>query len=368
VNVCLDARKLWDSGIGTYIRGLLEGMADLEKSPHWDFILRPDAVLPAGVRSQTERIMTSSAGNYSVAELFIISRLANRCGSDLFHAPHYVIPVRLNLPLVATVHDLIHLKFPQYFSPIQRAYARWMLGRVGHNAKFILTVSQHSKQDLVNALHIPPEKIVVTYSGVSRRYFQAVSQEAVGGFRKQYGLSKDYLLYIGNLKPHKNVSGLIESWNRLPDSIRPPLVILGSHTDQYPELVRQTRELGRSKEITFRADMPDENMLLLHHGAAAYVQPSWYEGFGSPPLEAMACGRPVAVSNRASLPEIAGPAALMFDPGDREQMTTALQRLLTDSQLRADLVQKGLLRAREFDWPLIASRTLEVYRKALGEL
>lgn len=367
MKVCLDARKLWDSGIGTYIRGLLEGAGEVETSPTWDFILRPGAQLPPGSKLDTRQILICNAGNYSLGELFSIARLGNGSGADLFHAPHYVIPVGLKVPLVATVHDLIHLALPQYFSPMQRAYARWMLGRVGSRARFILTVSQHSRQDLIRILKIPAEKIVVTYSGVSRRYFQAIPEQESAQFRAQYKLPGSYLLYIGNLKAHKNVSGLIEAWNRLPDSLRPPLVILGAPCDQYELLVRRVRELHREEEVFFRADLPSEVMPHLHRSAAAYVQPSWYEGFGSPPLEAMACGRPVAVSNRTALPEIAGPAALVFDPADPDQMTASLLRLLSDSALREELSRKGPPRAREFDWAVIAARTLEVYRRALDE-
>jgi glycosyltransferase involved in cell wall biosynthesis len=365
VRVCLDARKLYDSGIGTYIRGVLEGAAELEAAPQWKFILKSGLALPSSWHVPSAQIQFTGAKNYSLGEVFHLARLGNSSGADLFHAPHYVIPLGLKLPLVVTVHDLIHLALPQYFSRLQRAYARWMLGRVRRNATLIITVSQYSRQDLIRRLGISPDKIVVTYSGVSRRYFQEVAEEQLLQFRSEYGLPPEYLLYIGNLKPHKNVSGLIEAWHRLPDSIRPPLVIVGAQTDQYPLLLRRAAELRRDKEIFFLADLPGSIMPHLHRSAAAYVQPSWYEGFGSPPLEAMACRVPTAVSNRTALPEITGGAALVFDPGHSEEMTFALQRLLTDTALREDLSTRGPQRAREFDWAVIAARTLEVYRRVL---
>jgi glycosyltransferase involved in cell wall biosynthesis len=367
VRVCLDARKLWDSGIGTYIRGLLEGMAGLEDRPEWDFILKPGTALPEGDRSRIHQTYFSSAGNYSIAELFNISRIANATRAELFHAPHYVIPVGLKIPLVVTIHDLIHLVMPQYFSPVQRAYARWMLGRVARRAKVILTVSQHSKQDIVNVVGVSPDKIVVTYSGVFKRYFEKISDEQLIRFRVDFNLPTSYLLYIGNLKPHKNVSGLIESWRRLPNSLRPPLVILGPKNDEYPALMRQVQDLRMNGKITFLENLPNKFMPCLFRSATAYVQPSWYEGFGSPPLEAMAVGLPVAVSNRGSLPEIAGPAALIFDPDQPDEMVAVLEKLLADSSLRRDLIDKGRKRAEQFTWERIAQRTLEVYCRVCEE-
>jgi glycosyltransferase involved in cell wall biosynthesis len=365
VKVCLDARKLYDSGIGTYIRGVLEGAVGLEAAPQWNFILKAGEMLPPSLAAPAVRLQYSAAKNYSLGEIFTLARLGNRSRADLYHAPHYVIPMGLKLPLVVTVHDLIHLAMPQYFSSLQRAYARWMLGRVGKSAAQVITVSQYSRQDLIHRLGFPPDKIAVTYSGVSRRYFQDIPEDQLFQFRSDYGLPPEYLLYIGNLKPHKNVSGLIEAWNRLPDSVRPALVILGTRTDQYLRLRYRTAELGREKEIFFLSDLPSEVMPHLHRGAAAYVQPSWYEGFGSPPLEAMACSRPTAVSNRTALPEITGGAALIFDPGKPEEMTSALLRLLTDTTLREDLSTRGPQRAQEFDWAVIAARTLDVYCHAL---
>jgi glycosyltransferase involved in cell wall biosynthesis len=365
VRVCLDARKLYDFGIGTYIQGLLEGAAGLEAAPQWNVIMKPDDKLPSSSNAFSTQIQYSGAKLYSISEIFQLARLGNRSSADLFHAPHWVIPVGLKLPLVVTVHDVLFLALPQYITSLQRAYARWMLRRVRRCAALIITVSQYSRQDLINHVGISPDKIVVTYNGVSIRYFHDIPEVQLRQFRLDYGLPQDYLLYVGNLKPHKNVSGLIEAWTRLPDSVRPPLVILAARTHQYPLLVRRAMELRREKEIFFLFDLPVAVMPHLYRSATAYVQPSWYEGFGFPPLESMACRRPTAVSNRTALPEITGGAALVFDPGNPEDMLAALQRLLTDSTLREDLSQQGPQRAREFDWAVIAARTLEVYRRVL---
>ena len=365
MRVCLDARKLWDSGIGTYIRGLLDGFSQIAEKIEWDFIVKPDDASSSALKAELKECYASRAPNYSISELFSSSRIANRTSSQLYHAPHYVIPFAVELPLVVTVHDLIHLKFPRYFPEYKRAYARWMLNRVCKSARTILTVSERTREDLIEVLGFHPDIIHVCYVGVNRRYFEPVSEEQMRLFRQEYGLPADYLLYVGNLKAHKNVSGLIEAWAGLADSIRPALVIVGAKKDHYPFLMRQVHDLGREKEVFFTGSLPDEVMVSLYRCAKGYVQPSWYEGFGSPPLEAMASGIPVAVSNRGSLPEIAADGALIFDPGQHKEMKESIEKLLTDEQLRNDLLKKGLARAVTFSWEKTAKQTLEVYKIAL---
>ncbi len=365
MRICLDARKLWDSGVGTYIRGLLDGLHDINAEIEWDFIVRPGDENYARFSQLKNRLHTSKAREYSLSELFSISKIANRTSTDFFHAPHYVVPLNLKLPFVVTIHDLIHLRFPQYFSAHKRAYARWMFRRVCKDARRILTVSQCTKRDLISEFGTPEEKISVCYVGVSRSYSVPVYEEEISQFIGEYSLPKDYLLFIGNLKPHKNVSGLIEAWAKLPDSVRPVLLIVGEGKKYRLSLERRIQSLGRAKEVFFTGSLPEDSMRPLYRCATACVQPSWYEGFGSPPLEAMASGIPVAVSNRGSLPEIASDAALVFDPGDAESFRHALEKILTDQDLRRSLMEKGLRRAQEFTWERTALMTLQTYREII---
>ncbi len=367
MKVCMDVRKLFDSGIGTYIRGLLYGFSELQENPDWSFIARADDVSSDLLKSTGGSIHVSRAGEYTISELFSISRIANHTSSDLFHAPHYVVPFRLKPPLVVTIHDLIHLKFPEYFSLHKRAYARWMIGRAVKKASAVLTVSECTKKDLIENFGIEAEKIDVCYEGVNGKYYSAVSEESLIEFRSKYNLPSDYLLFVGNLKPHKNVFGLIDAWSSLPDSIRPALVIVGEKIDEYVLLKHKIRDLDREGEVRFIGSLSTDDLVLMYHSCSAYMQPSWYEGFGLPPIEAMASKIPVAVSNRGSLPEIAGDAALVFDPGNREQFIQTLETLLTDSEQRRILMERGLKRAGEFQWRKTAAKTFEVYRRVVGK-
>lgn len=365
MRVCLDARKIRGSGIGTYIRGLLNGFFRIGADLSWDFITRSNIASEDFSEWPKSQIHHCNATDYSLSGLFSVSRIANRSGCELFHSPHYVFPIGLELPLIVTIHDIIHLKFPQYFPLHKRSYACWMLERVRKRARRILTVSQWTRRDLIETLDMDESRIAVCYNGIDPRYFQSVSVEGRDQFRQSHGLPEGYLLYVGNLKPHKNVSGLIDAWAELSDSIRPPLVLVGAKIDHYPALIQQVHKLGKDKKVFFTGELPPDELAMAYRCAAALVQPSWYEGFGLPPVEAMACQIPVAVSNRASLPEIAGEAALIFDPADREQFIAALTELLTNSELRNSLTQRGLRQARKYTWEHAARKTLEAYQQIL---
>ncbi len=374
MRVCLDARKVWDSGLGNYIRGLLLSLDEMDPSIEWDLIVRSEqhsSYGAQGVRGylphSQARIHLHSSRDYSLRELCALGSVINRTACDFFHAPHYVVPLGVEPPYVVTVHDLIHLRFPQYFSAAKRAYARWMLRRACGNARRVLTISQCTKRDLVEILGVAEENIQITYSGINRRYFTRLDRNDLEQFRRNYRLPAEYLLYVGNLKPHKNVAGLLRAWAQLPDSSRPPLVIVGAKVDTYAELRRQALKSGKDSEIFFPGVVAEEDMAALYQNAAAYVQPSYYEGFGAPPLEAMAAGIPTAVANRGSQPEIVGDAALVFDPDRMDEFVPTLISLLTDQKRRGELIACGVRRAAEFTWERFARETIQVYQQILAE-
>lgn len=366
MRICLDARKLWDSGIGNYVRALLDGFAHIKAESEWNLIVRGRDFQYTQETWPKSKVSACNAPEYSIRELWQVASIANRLGADLFHAPHYVVPTGLRIPLIVTIHDLIHLKFPEYFAGIKRAYARWMLNRACRNARAILTISEQTKADLISMIGAEERKIFITYSGINQKYFNPVGEPGLESFRHRQRLPQGYLLYVGNLKPHKNVTGLIKSWANLPNSLRPPLVIVGAKIDQYAELRRLAMKSGCAEEINFAGLLPDEEMQALYQNAQALVLPSWYEGFGAPPLEAMASGIPVVVSNRGSLPEIADEAALIFDPADSQQFVWTLERILTDEALRQTLIEKGKQRASQFTWARCAEKTYQVYHEALA--
>jgi len=290
---------------------------------------------------------------------------------DLAHVPYFASPLFPMVPTVVTVHDLIPLILPAYRgSPLVRLYTR-LVAAAARKAEAIITVSQASERDIVRYLHIPPERIHVTYEAAGEA-FQPVEGEAqLAAIRQEYALPERYLLYLGGFDQRKNLSALLRAFallvNRQPQA---RLVIAGQlpgrDSPLFPDPRRLVGELGLEERVIFTGWVPEEDKPALLSGAAAFVFPSLYEGFGLPAAEALACGTPVVASNRSSLPEVVGEGGILVEPTDAEALAEAMEALLVDDALRAELRQKVLAQAAKFSWKQTALETLAVYRKAVG--
>jgi alpha-1,3-rhamnosyl/mannosyltransferase len=276
---------------------------------------------------------------------------------DLYHCPFYAPPVRHLGPMVFTVHDLIHLRFPAHHGLKHRVFYRWVVAPAAQRARAVFTVSEHSKADLVELLGVPPEKVVVTPNGVGEvfRPLPAAEREAAA---RRLGLPWPFVLGVGNPKPHKNLGALVEAWRRLGPG-RPGLVLVGVEPGQVAGA-----EPG--PELVMLPGLGDADMAAAYGAAAVVVVPSLYEGFGLPALEALACGAPVVASDRASLPEVVGEAGLLVEP-EPEALAWAIRRVLEEEELAARLRAAGPQRARRFSWERTARITLATYRRVLGE-
>jgi glycosyltransferase involved in cell wall biosynthesis len=303
--------------------------------------------------------------HYSVREQLTIPLALRRRRLDLFHAPHYVVPRLVPCPYIVTIHDCIHLRFPQYLpNRLAPLYARTMMHVAARGARRVLTVSQASKLDIVHYLHLPAEQVEVIYNAPDERITAPPLAEDVARTRDRYLLTSPFILYTGNIKPHKNLDRLIEAYALLRRSgiEDHKLLIIGDEVSKYPNLRRQVHRFQLHQHVRFLGFVPDATLAALYRLAAVFVFPSLYEGFGLPPLEAMAAGAPVITSNVSSLPEVVGDAALLIDPLNPAALAEAIARVLSDAPLRADLVRRGLARAGTFSWERSAARVHEVYR------
>lgn len=368
MRIAIDARKLHDFGIGTYVRNLIRELARQDTDDEYAVLcFGEDAgfVETLGPRFSP---FVERAGNYSVREQFSIPLTLRHTRAELFHAPHYVVSPLVRLPYVVTIHDCIHLRFPQYL-PNRRAhlYARVMMRTSARRARRILTVSQASRDDIVRFLRVPADKVEVIPNALDASLTGAAKPEEVARVRERYQLEGRVILYAGNIKPHKNVERLIEAFSRLRQRGREDvrLVIIGDELSKYPGLRRLVHRHQLHKYVRFLGFVPDATLKALYQLAALFVFPSLYEGFGLPPLEAMALGTPVVVSNVSSLPEVVGDAALLFDPADPDAIADAMDRALSDEALRADMIKRGFARVAAFSWADSAARTREVYRQVL---
>ncbi len=285
------------------------------------------------------------APHYSLSELWRLSRAARAAGAGLFHAPHYVTPAFLPCPLVVTVHDLIHLRFPELFRLHERLYARLMIGRALRRARFTIAVSEATARELRATFGRSAARVVAIPNGVDERFRAALAPDELRSRLDRLGLAPGYLLFVGNPKPHKNLALLLEAHARLVDrhDDSPFLVVVGGgpgpHGDAQARAlgaVAATARLPARRKVGYLGRVDDDALPALYQGALAVAVPSRWEGFGLPALEAMASGVPVVAADRGALPEVIGDAGLLVDPDDVEGFVAAFERLMTSADLRAE--------------------------------
>jgi glycosyltransferase involved in cell wall biosynthesis len=366
VRVAIDTRKLHDFGIGTYIRNLLRHLARLDRTSEYVLLCRPDDCQTIRALGPNFRPVVDRSGHYSVREQVSLPFAVAREKVDVFHAPHYVLPTLMPARSVVTIHDCIHLMFPQYLPyRLAQAYARAVMYSATTRANRILTVSESSKRDILRFCTVSPEKITVIYNAIDERFRIAPTEDAMTKVQERYQLEDPFVLYVGNVKPHKNVERLIEAFalvrQQRSDGLK--LMIIGDEISKHQMLRRAVHSHKLHKHVRFLGFVPEVTLSVLYRLAGVFVFPSLYEGFGLPPLEAMACGAPVITSKVSSLPEVVGDAAVLVDPHNSEEIAAAILNVLTDPALANELRTRGFARAQSFSWPRSVSRTLEIYRE-----
>ena len=365
--ITVDARMLESSGIGTYLRNLLENLATIENEYVFEVICPRMEVL-RGLPSDRFRFVLAKSPIYSLGEQWEIARLARH--TQVLHSPHYNAPLLYRGNLVVTIHDLTHVTDPTFKRTLAaRFYARPMFNFVARRADRIIADSEFTKQQIVEHLAILPSKVVVVYLGVSDHFSPHDRGQAVLRVSSLPDLKRPYILFVGNLKPHKNVRTLIHAFSqmRAHKDFDHQLLILGGDRKWKEGLVNECGKLGINDRVLFASHVPYEDLPSVYAAAEILVMPSFIEGFGLPVLEAMACGTPVVCARAASLPEVAGDAAEYFEPSSVDDLAVALERVLGSRELRETLRHKGLERVKLFSWHECARRTLDVYRQVLEE-
>ncbi|MFH1085393.1 MAG: glycosyltransferase family 1 protein [Chloroflexota bacterium] len=281
---------------------------------------------------------------------------------DVLHSPDFIPPVRIKCRSVITIHDLVFLLYPnlltkdaaRYYGQIDQAVRR---------ADAIIAVSESTRRDIMRLLGVAERKISVIYEAASPFFRQINTESVLARVRGRFGIRGDFLLFVSTIEPRKNVPILLRAFRRLLDAYHPDvqLVLAGERGWLFEDVFRLATELKLDRDVLFVGRVSTEELLWLYNLAQALVAPSIYEGFGLTPLEAMACGTPVVVSNVSSLPEVVGDAGLLVNPNEPEEVSVAMWRLLSDPELRESLIAKGLKRAASFSWDKAASETLALY-------
>jgi glycosyltransferase involved in cell wall biosynthesis len=287
---------------------------------------------------------------------------------DLIHV-QYTAPLLTRTPTVVTVHDVSFIEHPEYFTPIRRAQLRMTVARSVRKAARILTVSEFSRDAILRAYDIPPEKVSVVPNAANPAFRVIGRERAQQSIRDSLHFEAPFIFSVGDLQPRKNQIGLIAAFAKLlteHPQLKHHLVLTGKETWFTPKVREAARDSGFASRIHFTGFVSDPVLLDLYNACDCFAFPSFYEGFGLPILEAMACGRAVACSNTSAMPEVADGAGLLFDPHRTEEITRALKDILLDSELRARMERLGLQRASTFTWKKSARATLAVYSEVVN--
>lgn len=356
MKVVIDARMYRELGVGRYIRNLILELQKTHKQEYFILLLKKDFE-NLKLQNNFKKILADFRW-YGVSEQIKLPKILKGLDPDLVHFPHFDVPIFYSGKFVVTIHDLIH----QHFN-MQRATTHgpliYKLKQLGYKKVFqfaikkaekILVPSNFVKNQLIEDWGVDEEKIVVTYEAVDDKILQLYEKK----------ITINYLFYVGNAHPHKNVEGLIKAYLKLKVKYKSlKLVLAGADHYFWQRIKKQHQDPG----IIYKGYVSDEELVAFYKNAKAFVMPSFEEGFGIPLLEAMACGCPVVSSNAGSLPEVGSDACLYFDPHNQEDMINQISKILDDLNLRKELIKKGLKRYKKFSWQKLAKQTLEVYQK-----
>ncbi len=357
MRVAVDARKIDDYGIGTYIRGLIGAASRARTAWHFTILGPPSAA--DLVRDNVSFVPCSGRG-YGPADIIALSAAARDADADVFHCPHYVTPIGLDIPLVVTIHDCIHMRFPEYMPrpmgvfprALSSRYARMLLRRVPRVAERVIAVTEATRGDIIDLLAGDDVPIDVIHNGVSRFWSQAPDSAEPSGSAE--------ILWVGNPKPHKGLDLLLDAFAKLAkDDATLGLTLVGSGT-----IASQVTEHPFSERISVPGHVTNEQLRSLYSDASVFCMPSRYEGFGLPALEAMAAGVPVVAAAAGAIPEVVGNAALLVPADDVDALASGLAAVLGNPSTATELVVKGKGRALGFTWEQCAKRTCASYLAA----
>ena len=372
MRIAIDAHSV-GTGLGgneSYATNLIEALAEIDQTNRYTlYVTKREAVERFGNRWPNFSVRSTLPHTPLIRIPLTLSAELRRNPVDVLHV-QFTAPPFSPCPVVVSIHDLSFEHLPQTFKWRSRKQLRITVRRTARQASHVMALSEYARNDIVKTYQVSPDKISVIPLAAGNHFRPVRDEEELQRVRQTYGIEGEYMLSVGAIQPRKNLGRLVAAYSHLrgakPEGKLPKLVLAGKCAWLYDETLRAIEELELSDSIILTGYVPESDLPALYSGALCFIYPSYFEGFGLPPLEAMQCGVAVIVGDRTSLPEVVGDAGVLVDPFDVNALAAAIEKVISDSNLRAKLSVQGLARAKLFAWRETARQTLAVYQKAAG--
>ncbi|HST50657.1 MAG TPA: glycosyltransferase family 1 protein [Pyrinomonadaceae bacterium] len=373
MHIAIDAHSVGTglAGNETYAANLVEALAEVDSENLYTiYVTRKEAERRFEGRWPNVRVQRTLPHTPILRVPFTLSAELRRRPVDILHV-QYTAPPLAPCPVVVTIHDLSFEHLPETFKRRSWMQLRLTVRRTARRAAHVIAPSEFTRRDLVETYRLDPSRVTAIPLAASERFRHVEDAREIERVRRLYGIEGEYVLAVGSIQPRKNLARLVRAYSLLRRergrSNLPKLVLVGKQAWLYDETLKAIEEEDAGDRVVLTGHVSEGDLPALYSGALCFAYPSYFEGFGLPPLEAMRCGTPVLVGDRSSLPEVVGDAALTADPFDAGALARALARLIDDDALRAELRTRGLTRAHAFDWRDTARMTLQVYRRVMND-
>jgi glycosyltransferase involved in cell wall biosynthesis len=384
LHIAIDVRRIKDFGIGTYIRNLVQALAAVDPLDQYTLVVSPANLRELPALPENFEVATYGRSDSDPADHLAFPVFLRQIPADLYHIPVNRVPLLMRKPYVVTIHDMASLLFDPGRS-LQNNLRQYQFRRGLLRADRVIAVSAATRRDVVNLMGVQPERIRLVYSAPSPEFFQhgRVADARAAGpetakleqhrILERYQIHYPFLLYAGAIRPQKNIPRLVEAFaiaraglTDHPDYQDLRLIIIGDEISRFPAVRQAVIQSRVENVVRFLGFVPFDTMRVFYEAAAAFVFPSLYEGFGLPPLEAMASGTPVITSSMSSLPEVVGEAAMLVNPENVFDIARGIKEVLLNADLRAKLTEEGRIHAAKYSWKHTAQEVLEIYREIAG--
>lgn len=368
MRIGIDARffRKETAGLGRYTRSLLKNLSEIDdKNTYTVFITEKDD-LEYNIKTRNFKKVIVPITHYTFAEQTQFLKILNKYNFDLVHFLNFNHPVFYNKPFITTIHDLTMLLFPvgrSQKSIIRKIAFKKVMQNAAQKSKITIAVSQKTKEDIIKYFNVKPEKIKVVYEGYDEIYAQKHSKNEIAKVLQKYNIKSPFLLFVSQWRPHKGLPQLIQAFERLKKQYNIPhkLVITGKANNHFPEIIYSIKKSKYFKEIVLPGFVSEPDLPILYQSCESFIFPSFYEGFGLGPLEAMASGAPVISSNLSCMPEILGDAAVYFNPNNIDKMANIIYKTIAKRETLQILRKKSKMQASKYSWEKMAKETLKIY-------